>query len=77
MPQRDEDLETWLVAEPGTRPAGANAGAWPATGYPTEFRLVPPDKSTVRLRFRPFYDFVEGFPYFMYIDRKAPTARLW
>jgi DUF1680 family protein len=78
LPQRDEDLATWLVPEPGTRPSGANgSGAWPATGYPTQFRIVPPDKSRVQLRFRPFYDFVEGYPYFMYFDRKATTARLW
>jgi hypothetical protein len=34
-------------------------------------RVVPPDKTAVRLKFRPFYDTGEGYPYFMYFDRKG------
>ena len=41
------------------------------------FRVVPPDKSPVRLKFRPFYDLGEGYPYFMYFDRRQLPWRLW
>ena len=45
--------------------------------YDERFRVVPPDKSPVRLRFRPFYDLGEGYPYFMYFDRRQLPWRLW
>ena len=41
------------------------------------FRVVPPDKSAVRLKFRPFYDAGEGYPYFMYFDRRMLPYTLW
>jgi hypothetical protein len=80
LPQRDEELETWLVPEEGSTLA---RGIWsvglppPAADAPTVFRVVPPDKSAVRLRFRPFYEVGEGYPYFMYFDRKELPWRLW
>ncbi len=41
------------------------------------FRVVPPDKSPVRLKFRPFYDVMAAYPYAMYFDRKTLPYRLW
>ena len=29
----------------------------------------------MRLKFRPFYDTGEGYPYFMYFDRKGPALQ--
>ncbi len=80
LPERDEELDTWLVPEDGSRLA---RGIWsvglppPEPDAPTVFRVVPPDKSAVRLRFRPFYEVGEGYPYFMYFDRKELPWRLW
>jgi hypothetical protein len=82
LPMKDEDLNTWLVPETGNPLA---SGIW-STGQapppadlapPTIFRVVPPDKSAVRLRFRPFYEPGEGYPYFMYFDRTTLPWRLW
>ena len=42
-----------------------------ATGYPDT------DQAPVRLRFRPFYEIGEAYPYFMYFDRRALPRRLW
>jgi hypothetical protein len=44
---------------------------------PTVFRVVPPDGSPVRLRFRPLYDIGEGYPYFIYFDRDQLPWKLW
>lgn len=44
---------------------------------PRIFRVAPPDGSPVRLRFRPFYDIGEGYPYFMCFDRDELPWKLW
>jgi uncharacterized protein len=79
LPDRDDDLETWLVPEEW-KPSTAFHGVVDesrAFAKPTTFRVVPADKSPVRLKFRPFYDIPEAYPYFMYFDRKAHPWRLW
>jgi len=67
------------VPETGSTLASGNwsVGQPPPVDPPTIFRVVPPDRSPVRLRFRPFYEPGEGYPYFMYFDRKALPRRLW
>jgi uncharacterized protein len=77
LPLRDEDLATWLVAEPGGVPRGEWATGLPPTEYATNFRVEPPDKRPVRLRFRPFYEIMENYPYFMYFDRRTLPWKLW
>ena len=81
LPERDEDLQTWLVPETWTRPlAILSPEPTPdpeARDTMSVFRVVPPDKSPVRLKFRPFYDTGEGYPYFMYFDRKGLPYKLW
>jgi DUF1680 family protein len=78
LPEQDADLETWLVPEEWSAPT---AYRMPVEGStiprPTIFRVVPPDGSPVRLRFRPFYDIGEGYPYFIYFDRDRLPWRLW
>ena len=77
LPMRDEDLPGWLVAEPGSLPRGVWATGLHEPAYPTILRVAPPDGSPVRLRFRPFYETAENYPYFMYFDRdKLPVAAL-
>ena len=49
-----------------------------STQFPPSAKFVaPPDGSPVRLRFRPFYEVAENYPYFMYFDRKALPGKLW
>ena len=79
LPMKNEDLATWLVPETGSTLAN---GIW-STGLPIEpdpvtiFRVALPDKSPVRLRFRPFYEVGENYPYFMYFDRQLLPWKLW
>jgi uncharacterized protein len=61
LPDHDEDLNKWLIPE----------------GSPVVFRVVRPDRRPVRLKFRPFYDFAEDFPYQMYFDLDARPYPLW
>jgi uncharacterized protein len=77
LPLRDVDLATWLVAEPGGVPRGEWATALPPTAYATNLRVQRPDGRSVRLRFRPFYEIVENYPYFMYFDRRTLPWSLW
>jgi uncharacterized protein len=77
LPMRNEELESWLVPEPGSLPRGVWSVGMQEPKYPTIFRVQPPDKSAVRLRFRPFYEVGEDYPYFMYFDRKSLPWRLW
>jgi DUF1680 family protein len=79
LPMRDEDLSTWLVPETGSTLARGiwSIGMAPPSDPVTIFRVVPPDKSPVRLRFRPFYEPGENYPYFMYFDRKDLPWKLW
>ena len=77
LPLNNDELPTWLVAEPGGTPRGEWATGLPETKYDTNFRVEPPDKKPVRLRFRPFYEMTENYPYFMYFDRRTLPWRLW
>jgi DUF1680 family protein len=77
LPARDEELETWLVPEEGTLPRGVWSVGLPEAVYPTSFRVAPPGGRSVRLRFRPFYEMGENYPYFLYFDREALPSRLW
>ena len=61
LPDNDSNLNTWLVPD----------------GSLTVFRVQRPDGRPVRLKFRPFYDFAEDFPYRMYFDLKEQPYRLW
>jgi hypothetical protein len=49
----------------------------PPREWATNFRVEPPDGSPVRLRFRPFYEIGENYPYFMYFDRPSHPRTLW
>ncbi len=77
LPLRDEELERWLVPEEGSLPRGIWSTGLPEGEYPTSLRVAPPDGRSVRLRFRPFYEVGENYPYFMYFDREALPWRLW
>jgi hypothetical protein len=46
-------------------------------GSPNVFRVARPDGRPVRLKFRPFYDFAEDFPYLMYFDLNKQPYALW
>jgi DUF1680 family protein len=77
LPERDDDLAAWLVPEKWSRPLAILTPGSEARETISVFRVVPPDKSPVRLKFRPFYDTGEGYPYFMYFDRKGLPYPLW
>jgi uncharacterized protein len=77
LPLKNEELATWLVAEPGTVPRGVWSTGLPPQQFATNFRVQTPDDRPVRLRFRPFYEIAENYPYFMYFDRKTLPWRLW
>lgn len=77
LPHDDAALAAWLQPEPGGRPRGVHGAYTPQPDPPTVFRLVPPDGPPARLRFRPFYEIGEGYPYFMYLDRDAPPPKMW
>ncbi len=77
LPDRDEDLATWLVPETWSKPLAILTEQTETRDTQSVFRVVPPDKSPVRLKFRPFYDTGEGYPYFMYFDRKGLPYKLW
>lgn len=61
LPGNDHDLNKWLVADTS----------------PAVFRMERPDGRPVRLKFRPFYDLAEDFPYVMYFDLQAWPYALW
>ena len=77
LPMRDEDLDGWLVPEKGSVPRGVWSTGLPDADYPSCLRVAPPDGRSVRLRFRPFYEIGEDYPYFMYFDRDALPFSLW
>jgi DUF1680 family protein len=77
LPMRDEELERWLVPEEGSLPRGIWSTGLKEADYPTSLRVAPPDGRSVRLRFRPFYEIGENYPYFMYFDRDTLPWRLW
>ena len=77
LPLKNEELATWLVAEPGSVPRGVWSTGLPPQQFATNFRVQPADDRPVRLRFRPFYEIAENYPYFMYFDRKTLPWRLW
>jgi uncharacterized protein len=61
LPDNEDDLNKWLVSD----------------GSPIVFRVARPDGRPVRLKFRPFYDFAEDFPYLMYFDLNEQPYALW
>jgi hypothetical protein len=65
------------VPEPGDLPRGVWAVGMQEPKYATMFRVEPPDQTPVHLRFRPFYEVAEAYPYFMYFDRRSLPRRLW
>lgn len=65
LPDNNENLNKWLV--PSEHLQLAHYTTQPAV--PGMFRIQRPDGRKVRLMFRPFYAFEEGFPYQMYFDR--------
>jgi DUF1680 family protein len=77
LPMSDAELTTWLVAEAGGPPRGEWSTGMPVRQWATNFRVEPPDRSPVRLRFRPFFEIGENYPYFMYFDRRTLPRRLW
>lgn len=78
LPERDDDLETWLVQDTAGPPTAVLTPPDPGrVASSAVFRVVPPDKSPVRLKFRPFYDAPEAYPYAMYFDRRTLPYRLW
>jgi DUF1680 family protein len=78
LPRTDDELQTWLVAEPWKRPSGVlTETTSPAAEQSTIFRVALPDKGAVRSRFRAFYDVPEGYPYYMYFDRDKLPRQLW
>lgn len=66
LPDNDEALNKWLV--PQDHLQLAHYTTQPAV--PGMFRIERPDGRKVRLMFRPFYAYEQGFPYQMYFDRK-------
>jgi hypothetical protein len=78
LPTANEELATWLVAEPWKRASGVlTETTVPDVEKVTVFRVALPDKGAVRSRFRPFYDVDEGYPYYMYFDREKLPRQLW
>ncbi len=78
FPEEDADLDKWLVPEEWSAATAYRMPVEePSVPRPTIFRVVPPDNSPVRLRFRPFYDIGEGYPYFIYFDRNEHPWKLW
>jgi len=72
LPATDEVLNKYLF-----RDDSPLASRFSASGVPGMFRVMRPDGWNVRLRFRPFYAYKEGFPYQIYIDKKAWPYKLW
>lgn len=77
LPRDDAELDAWLRPERAGRPSGVHGEYLPQPDPPTIYRVVPPNGQPARLRFRPFYEIGEGYPYFMYLDRDAPPTALW
>jgi hypothetical protein len=61
LPKTAAELNRWLIADE----------------TPSVFSVRRPDGRPVRLKFRPFYEFAEQFPYLMYFDRNRPAYALW
>ena len=61
LPKSQDELSKWLVADEA----------------PATFRVNRPDKKPVRLKFRPFYQVQEDFPYLMYFDLERAPYALW
>ena len=77
LPDGDDDLVKWLVPEKWTPPLAILTETGETRDSMAVFRVVPPDGSPVRLKFRPFYDVGENYPYFIYFDRRGLPYRLW
>ena len=61
VPKREEDLPKWMISDAEAR----------------VFSVRRPDGRPVRLKFRPFFDQAEHFPYRMYFDLNAQPYAIW
>lgn len=61
LPKTEADLDKWLIPD----------------DRPSVFRVSRPDGRPVRLKFRPFYEMAEEFPYLMYFELGAEPYALW
>jgi DUF1680 family protein len=61
LPKSEAALDKWLIPEE----------------TPASFRVSRPDKKPVRLKFRPFYQVQEDFPYLVYFDLGKEPYALW
>jgi hypothetical protein len=61
LPGTDAEINQWLVAE----------------GPEGTFKVQPPDGSSVRSKFRPFYTMAENYPYKMFFDKDKLPLRFW
>ena len=78
LPDSDEALANWPVAEPWKRASGVLTNTTePEDQQVSVFRVSLPDNGAVRSRFRPFFDVEEGYPYYMYFDRETLPRKLW
>jgi uncharacterized protein len=75
LPDNEDDLNRWLVPCDPSEPPPRYGPAYKCT--PAVFHVQRPDGKPIRLKFRPFYDQAEGFPYLMYVDLKAWPQDLW
>ena len=78
LPATDEELNKWVVPDPGTGTASARGvTSAAARGVPGCFRLQPPDGSRIRSLLRPFYTIEEAYPYKIYFDTKLLPIKYW
>jgi hypothetical protein len=84
LPATDAELAAWTTAEPWQPEAGVRGHAEPQENEKVSvFTLSPPGaaggapRGRSRARLRAFYDVDEGYPYFMYFDKKAWPRALW
>jgi hypothetical protein len=78
LPATDEELNKWVVPDPGTGTASARGVmSAAARGVPGCFRLQPPDGSRIRSLLRPFYTIEEAYPYKIYFDTKLLPIKYW
>lgn len=71
IPDTNDDLNNWLTPDTdtgiqSTLPAGKGA-----------FRITGTDGRPLMAKVRPFFQYTEGYPYLMYIDKQAWPAHLW
>jgi DUF1680 family protein len=78
LPATDEELNKWVVPDPGTGNASARGAMSAAAGsVPGCFRIQPPDGSRIRSLLRPFYTIEEAYPYKIYFDTRSLPIKYW